>query len=167
MNNLKDILDSYIYPNIDKARIIKNLDPIEKNTHYIITCPNCGKKEAYLSKNSNYIECSPKNNCLFSISLWDYFQKENRFSNEETFEELARLANFTLPLIDSESIQHFEKVKNKEDLLQNVLIFFQKRLWDERGKYGLEYLKKGRKYGEEEIMDMGLGFCPGFNETKE
>ena len=43
---------------------------------------------------------------------------------------------------------------------ESALTFFKSQLWDEGGKETLRYLKQKRRYTEEEIKDMELGFFP-------
>ncbi len=44
MADIKEILDVYIYPNLNKALIISELAPVDKGSYFQCLCPSCGKK---------------------------------------------------------------------------------------------------------------------------
>jgi DNA primase len=50
--------------------------------------------------------------------------------------------------------------------LEEALAFFQSRLFEKPGRYGLEYLTVKRGYTRDEIEGMGLGFFPQRQEVK-
>ena len=58
MRDIKDLLDFEIYPHLDRAEADKDLEPRDKGKYYLLTCPQCGKQEAYLDKTGIYIKCN-------------------------------------------------------------------------------------------------------------
>jgi DNA primase len=160
VKDTEELLDFEIYPNLDRAEAVKDLNPQDKGKYYLLTCPKCGKPETYLYKTGIYIKCSRLNRCGYAQSLWDYIQNTKGLTNQETLGELARLAGYTLPKLEGYSEEKAEKARERANILEVALEYFKAQLWrTERGKEAMNYLK-GRGYLEEEIKDMELGFYP-------
>ena len=70
-----------------KYKILETVDlkPTDKNKYWLVCCPTCGKKEAFLYKNADAIICSRKNKCG-DITPLDDLIKNNDFSTKELFE---------------------------------------------------------------------------------
>ena len=51
----KEILEDKIYPNLDKATALSDLNPQDKGSYYLVTCPECNKREAVVYKNNIFI----------------------------------------------------------------------------------------------------------------
>ena len=96
MSEIKEILYE-IYPKINKAELLSELDPQKSGSYYLLNCPQCNKREAYIYEDKIYISCNRLNSCGYSKSIWDYVQQKNGFSNSETLNELAKLAGVNLP----------------------------------------------------------------------
>jgi DNA primase len=75
-----------------------------------------------------------------TLSLWKYVQGSAR-SNRETLEELARLANYTLPGLSQEDAEKIRERNDRADLLQEAHAFPVSELWSPKGKKVLIYLK--------------------------
>ena len=166
MKDTKELLDFEIYPNLDRAEAVKDLNPQDKGKYYLLTCPKCGKPETYLYKTGIYIKCSRLNKCGYAQSLWDYIQNTKGLTNQETLMELARLAGYTLPELEGYSEEKAQKARERANILEVALEYFKAQLWrTERGKEAIDYLK-GRGYSEEEIKDMELGFYPSQKELE-
>jgi DNA primase len=160
VKDTEELLDFEIYPNLNRAEAVKDLNPQDKGKYYLLTCPKCGKPETYLFKTGIYIKCSRLNKCGYAQSLWDYIQNRKGLTNQETLRELARLAGYTLPEIEGYSEEKAEKARERANILEVALEYFKAQLWrTERGKGAINYLK-GRGYSEEEIKGMELGFYP-------
>jgi len=166
MKDTKELLDFEIYPNLDRAEAVKDLNPQDKGKYYLLTCPKCGKPETYLYKTGIYIKCSRINKCGYARSLWDYIQNTKGLTNQETLRELARLAGYTLPKLDGYSEEKAKKARERANILEVALEYFKAQLWrTDRGKEALDYLKE-RGYAEEEIRGMELGFYPSQKELE-
>jgi DNA primase len=160
VKDTKELLDFEIYPNLDRAETVKDLNPQDKGKYYLLTCPRCGKAETYLYKTGIYIKCNRLNQCGYAQSLWDYIQNRKGLTNRETLRELARLAGYTLPELEGYSEENAEKARERANILEVALEYFKAQLWrTDRGKEALDYLNE-RGYAEEEIKDMELGFYP-------
>jgi len=160
VKDTEELLDFEIYPNLDRAEAVKDLNPQDKGKYYLLTCPKCGKPETYLFKTGIYIKCSRLNKCGYAQSLWDYIQNRKGLTNQETLRELARLAGYTLPEIEGYSEEKAEKARERANILEVALEYFKAQLWRTgRGKEALGYLNE-RGYAGEEIKGMELGFYP-------
>ena len=111
MSDVKDLLDNEIYPRLDRAEALRDLDPQDKGGYFLLTCPNCRKREAFIYKAGEYITCNRRDKCGFSQSLWDYVQGSRGLNNQETLRELARLAGYTLPDLDPEALERLERAR--------------------------------------------------------
>ena len=55
MKDTEELLDFEIYPYLDRAETVKDLNPQDKGKYYLLTCPKFGKPETYLYKTGIYI----------------------------------------------------------------------------------------------------------------
>lgn len=165
MNEVKDLLDYHIYPNLDRAEALADLEPRDKGSYYLLVCPDCGKREAFIYKTGLYIKCNRMDKCAYNISLWDYIQQKHGLTNQETLQELAKLAHYSLPELEGYSHESAEKVRKKANILEATLEFFKAQLWAEGGQETLDYLLQKRGYQREEVKEIELGFNPGEKAT--
>ncbi len=63
-----------------KYGLIDTLDPKDHGAYWELTCPQCGKHEAYLYKNSSAIICNRKNHCGYTESLLDHLVNQEKIS---------------------------------------------------------------------------------------
>jgi DNA primase len=61
--------------------------------------------------------------------------------------------------------QEPQNVRTEE--FERAIVFFKSQLWEEEGKDALTYLKNKRRYTEEEIEAMSLGFFPAKEKAQE
>ena len=47
MKDTKELLDFDIYPSLDKAEAVRDLNPQDRGKYYLLTCLQCGKRETY------------------------------------------------------------------------------------------------------------------------
>jgi len=160
---LEEIYDNAIY-------IVKDLNPIDKGDRYVIDCPECGKREAWIYKQGamGRIFCNRKDKCTLAqsngLSLWDYVQRKEGLDQQETLERLAFYTRVYLPSLSDDQIQAMRENRNKKDLLEESHRYFRESLFTEDGAKTLEYLK-GRGYTEKDIKTMELGHYPGYANT--
>lgn len=161
----REILDD-IYPLIDRAEALEELAPQDRGDNYLLTCPDCHEREAYIYKAGVSIKCNRLNNCGYSKSLWDYLQERGSLSNQDTLKALARLADYTLPEREQspEAQERAERARARANIMEAALDYFRAQLWSEAGRETLAYLR-GRGYSEEDIRGMELGHFPGYQET--
>ena len=94
-----EILNNYIYPNLDIESLLSELNPKNKTTYYSLTCPVCGKKEAYIPKKTilkPYIVCNRANKCAYKSSIWNYLKSSRNLSNKEILNLLAQYSGVDL-----------------------------------------------------------------------
>lgn len=163
MQDLKEVL-SEIYSRIDREKLLLELKPQRKADYYLLECPSCHKKEAFLYDSGVYITCNRINNCSYSKSIWDYIQENQGFSNQETLKYLADLANYQLKNTSYDE-EKYLKSKEKGNLLEKALTFMKKNLWSQRNEV-IEYLES-RGYSQEEIRLMDLGYFPEQKKLQE
>jgi DNA primase catalytic core len=162
MTETRDLLEE-IYRGLDRAEALAELEPRDKGGYYLLTCPSCRKREAYIYKDGTRIICNRRDKCGFSQSLWDYVQGSRRLTNQETLRELAQLAGYSLPELDKEALERIERAREQASVWESSLDYFKAQLKEEKGRAVLDYLK-GRGYLEKEIEAMELGL---FTSTKE
>ncbi|MFQ5631093.1 MAG: toprim domain-containing protein [bacterium] len=80
-----------IYRQLDLAAILHDLQPADKGRYFILACPACGKREAYIYKRGRRIRCNRLNKCGYNANLWSYLQMRYHLSKAETFGKLAEL----------------------------------------------------------------------------
>lgn len=155
MSETQDLLEE-IYQGLDRAGALADLAPQDKGAYYLLTCPACGKREAFVYKDGTRITCNRRENCGLSQSLWDYVQGSRKLSNQETLRELAKLAGYTLPDLGPDDLGRIELNRARANAWELSIDYFRAQLGEEKGRAVREYLK-GRGYSESEIRGMELG----------
>lgn len=162
MTDIKEILYSHIYPNVDINSFLAELKPVDKGAYFLCECPSCGEKQAYIYKGSNVLACNRLNKCGYSISLWDYAQQKNGFTNGETLRALADAAGYALPKTDFDSSKYLI-IKEKAAALETANAIFKDALRSEKGDAVYDYLRD-RGYSDDEISFFEAGFFPSQTE---
>lgn len=147
-----------IYERLDRAEAVRDLSPEDKGQYFLISCPSCNRREAYIYKNRKpYIVCNRKNKCGYNKSLWDYIQEKGNLTGQETLKELARIANYTLPhkALTQEEI---DRQRERENILEEALNLFIAH------KDGAKAYFKGRGWTDEEIEEAEIGFYSSQDE---
>jgi len=134
------------------------LEPIDKDDYFLLTCPACGKKEAFIYKNKEWITCNRKNRCGFTTSIWNlskeilrdkdiisFIAKEMRDPNFKATDLIERSEKAEIP----EGTKFFTEAKEGvvKDRAYNYL--------------------KNRGISEETISNLGYVYEPGsrFHQT--
>ena len=168
MTDIREVLNE-IYPRLNREQLLSELKPERHGSYYLLTCPKCNKKEAYIYDNKIHINCNRQNNCSYSQSLWDYVQERNGLSNQETLIELAKLADVNLPENDlrsgNYSDEKYQESREQANLLEKAFNYMKMLLWEEQGTSVLKYLIE-RGYTQEEIKNMELSFYPPFADLE-
>ena len=63
--------------------IIPELNPVDRKLYYSVTCPSCGKKEAYVYKDKDLIVCNRLNKCGYVKSIFDYLKEDRQLTSKE------------------------------------------------------------------------------------
>ncbi len=149
MSETKDILEA-VYQSLGRAQALAALSPQDKGIYYALTCPACGKREAYIYKaGAPRIRCNRRDKCGLNQSLWDYIQASRGLSNQETLQELARLAGYTLPALDADGLERIERARAQANAWETALGYFRRELEGDAGGPVRGYLK-GRGFSEAE-----------------
>ena len=164
MQDTKEVLEEIFYK-LDRELLLSDLEPQNKGDYYLLNCPKCNTKTAFIYKDGIVIQCNRKNNCAYSVSLWDYIQEKKSLSNKETLVELARFAGYSLPQNQAYSEEKFLKAKEKANILETALTFFIQELWIDKEQKVLNYLKN-RGYTESDIEIMEVGYYPSYQKTR-
>jgi DNA primase len=113
----KEILEQ-IYPKLDIESLLPELSPKDKGGYYHLFCPNCGKKEATISKKGkSFISCYRENRCGYAEPIWNYVLKNQAHGDKKlTLQILAKNAGVELGEVE---ISH-TCIKKTIDLLNEV-----------------------------------------------
>ena len=137
---MRDLLEYEIYPKIDRAEALRDLNPQDKGSNFLLTCPECGKREAFIYKEGKpYIKCNRENNCSYGASLWDYIREKEGLSQGDTLKRLAQLAGIELPRGEF-STKDIEERNKKGNALEKLLEKAQEEL--KNSKEAIAYLKR-------------------------
>lgn len=160
----RELLEYHIYPYLDKENLLAELEPVERGDYYVLRCPECNQKEAYLYRDGLWITCNRLNNCGATTSIWDYLQKTKGLSNRETLELLARYAGVSLPALSLAAEERFREENERATLFEEFHRFCVTKLFSDDGAVSLEYLHQ-RGYSTEDIRTMHLGYYPAIHEV--
>lgn len=118
----KEILEQ-IYPNLDIESLLPELSPKDKGGYYHLFCPQCGKKEATISKKGkSFISCYRENRCGYAEPIWNYILKNRANGDKQvTLKILADNAKFDLDGVSQSPIENkVVSIQNTIKLLQEV-----------------------------------------------
>ena len=162
----REILDTLIYPRLDRAALFAELSPKDRGTYVEVKCPKCGDGAAFIYKTGHVLVCNRRNKCGYKVSIWDYVQEKLHLSGKrDVLVELAKIAGVTLPNADYD-ISAWEAAKRRGSLWDTAADYFRDKLRTPDGADALAYLK-ARHYTDEDLEKMGVGFHPGQAEVKE
>ncbi len=88
MHEVEALLEECIYPHLDRAVALKDLNPVEIESRYLLTCPQCGKKTARIFKTGVILFCQ----CGYFRDIFAYTKERNNLSDLDTIRQLATLA---------------------------------------------------------------------------
>jgi DNA primase catalytic core len=165
MSENKELI-SEIYRKLDRLKLLHDLDPHELDDYYILECPHCEKREAFIYKAGTKIVCNRKNHCGFESSLWDFLQKKYQLTAKETLQKLALAADVVLPTFSHIENERVQRELERFEFLEKAMGYFCSQLWTQEGQEALHYLHS-RGYSDSEIQQMGLGFFPSSRAVKD
>lgn len=161
MLDTQQILET-IYRTLDFHSLFEEHDIEERPEYFLLNCPRCQKREAYISKTKPYyIACNRKNKCQYYSSIWAYVQNSKNLTQQETLFELARLAQYELSNQYSE--QEVHQYQKRTDILEATMHFFQNALETDEAQHVRKYIEK-RGYLQY-YKKMELGYFPGYEKT--
>ena len=135
------------------------LEPEDKQDYFLVNCPACGKKEAFIYKNKEWIICSRRNKCAFTTSIWNL--SKEILQGKEIFSLFAKeYGNSNLKAID-----FVDKSDKVEELPKGLTFFAESKPGMIRNR-AYNYLKN-RGVSKEVINEFGYIYNPGsrFHQT--
>lgn len=164
--NTKSNLTDHLFEKLNIEAELTDLYPRNRQGYLIVDCPECNEKEcAYVYLNSRQITCNRKNKCGKVTTIWDYIKQKNGISdNWQTYKYLAQKIGLNLPENDREFKQKISKEYKSNNILDLALNFYTSQ---EMPKNIKEYLEEQRKYSNEDIQKMEIGYNPGYKKLIE
>ena len=168
------LYDNKILPNLSShiPEIFADCKPIEKGSHYVCTCPECDKAEAYIYKNSDRLECNRKNECGYHINVISYLNGGAYPKGKDYVDIIKRLCEMTgTPFPERkysrEEIQKIEEHEQKQKLLNDFQHIVSKALLDVNyGARAQTYLEN-RGFPKDSLLNFEFGFYPSRRYVKE
>jgi len=144
-----------LYEKLNPVEHLPELEPIKKEFYWLLKCPKCDKKEAFIYfNNRGHISCNRKNECGQVTTVFDYVkQKNGHTSNAETVQFIAEKVGHEL---DGHALHSMEKKESERQKKQRAQNAFVDCLFSKDGAKELEYLAK-RGISQDDAMAMGLG----------
>jgi len=59
------------------------LDPEDKGGYFLSSCPECGRKEAFVYKGGDILICNRRNKCNYKTAIWDLVKEDKGFQDKE------------------------------------------------------------------------------------
>lgn len=164
-SDTQEILDFEIWPKLDKAYVLSDLNPVDNGSYYSVDCPVCGhKKSAYIYKDGVQVCCNRLNHCGAVTTIWDYVKEKDGLSQQATLQKLAEYAGFELPKGSEMTYDRVEKIKRRAQILEVCQSLFRDHL--KQHIEALNYLKTRGIEVEDEIDEAELGAFPPIPELK-
>jgi len=158
--NLNELIKE-IEPGL-KHGLIDTLDPKDYGAYWELTCPQCGKHEAYLYKNSSVIICNRKNHCGHTENILDHLVNQEGLPPIEAIRNILELAG-----VDGTQgiIEELEREHQRKTWVRSLEAFFQDCLFSKENQT-LSYLRD-RGYSDEDIKGMKVGHVPSLTQVEE
>ena len=161
---LVSLYDNEIRPKLSNhiPEIFYSFNPLDKFSHYLCTCPQCGKREAFIYKNSDRLQCNRRNNCGHSVSVLEHLNNGKFPTGKDYVDVIKRLCAMTgTPFPEREyspeAIKKFEEQEQKQKLWSDFQHIILTALQDENLGYNArEYLATRSSPTKPEF-----GFYPG------
>ena len=141
--SLVDIYENEIKPRIDYSKELADLEPVKKGEgRYLLICPSCNKKEAFIYENTGIIECNRKNNCGYKGTFLAYKNHGVYPRGEDYVKAIKELGQTYGIFIEDENREKFvkkeESRKSDQQILSKLWDHFQSLLTNSKGE---DYLK--------------------------
>jgi len=91
--------------------LLPELKPEDKGSYFIMRCPVCGHREAYMyNDNPGHIRCNRQNNCGNTIAVFDYVhQREHHENRWETVVYLHEQAGLKPPILREKHLKRLSR----------------------------------------------------------
>jgi DNA primase catalytic core len=165
--NLVEILEQRIYPALDRGMVFSKLNPSDKGSYYLLDCPRCHKREAFIYKDGFSLSCNRLNHCGHSESIIQFVAQGHVVRGTafvEAVKSLAAMVDVEIPHSEMSATTN-EAIRSEErsqQLLEAVVRFARAELLE---SLGLAYLTT-RGLRQTCIENFEIGFLPVHFETR-
>lgn len=102
---------------LEKAQLLfPELRPEDKGDYFLMYCPECGHKEAFLYKTGSSITCNRRDKCGYRISVFDYLKNNNKLKNSDLISQIT----LKTPYIEEKKIEKQLILPGRVKLLRNA-----------------------------------------------
>jgi hypothetical protein len=91
MHMVEKLLEEWVYPKLDRAEVLKDLNPKDDESRFILTCPKCNMRTARIHKTGVVLYCE----CGYFSDILGYTKERCKLNDYEAVKELAHIANCT------------------------------------------------------------------------
>ena len=147
-------LRSEVYPRLDAAELLTDLNPRRRGNSYTLDCPVCNReRRAFYYPGSSVVCCNSREHCGARCSIWDAVETCAGGTRYEIAQRLCAAAGVSMPGGDTPTVT---PERATMQALQQVL-------GDELAKSepAIQYLKERRGLTDDDISSLGLGYYPG------
>lgn len=156
-------LREHVYPALDAAEagLLEALNPKrgQAGKHYVLTCPNCHKREGFYYIGSRYLMCNRRDECKFKQSVWDYVKNAKNLDDAGTFAELCAAAGVERPAIGNGADAGEAKEESRDRFIWRVAKDVFRELL-RKDPEAMAYLQEERNLTPEQIEECPLGYYP-------
>jgi hypothetical protein len=89
MNRVELLLEEWVYPNLDRGRLLRDLHPRDEDNRYCVTCPQCRRESARMYKSGVILFCE----CGYFRDIMEFMKERYALTDREAFRELAYMAD--------------------------------------------------------------------------
>ncbi|MEM7495131.1 MAG: DnaB-like helicase C-terminal domain-containing protein [Myxococcota bacterium] len=165
-NNLVDFLQDRVYPALDPALVLQDLAPRDKGRYYVVRCPKCDKREAYIYKDGFMLRCNRLNKCGYTTLLIDYLNGGVRARGADFAAAVRKLSNIAgVPLPERyarprhDETDQAARLHGRVHLLEAFVALAGRALHDDDGQSARDYLQR-RGFAPDQWETFEFGLCP-------
>jgi DNA primase len=141
--SIVEIYEKEIKPRIDYLKELSDLEPVKKEGgRYLLICPNCRQKEAFIYGNTGIIECNRKNNCGHKLDFLAYQNNGVYPRGEDYIKAIKNLGKTCGVEVEGEASEkhtkQYQSRKSDQQILLKIWNYFQSLLANSKGA---KYLK--------------------------
>ena len=168
--DLGTFLDVQVSPALDRAEVFQDLEPVDKGAYYLVRCPACDKREAFVYKDGFHLECNRKNQCGHRETMLEHVAGARPRGEEfvAAVRSLANLAGVRFPEREwsPEELQQVEARQRRGDLMEVFLGAVRGALNSDEGRDARSYLMQ-RGFPEDKVGELEFGFYPSVEMVQE
>ncbi|MDQ7821474.1 MAG: hypothetical protein RDV48_01630 [Candidatus Eremiobacteraeota bacterium] len=89
MKFVEEMLQQQIYPTLDRAQALRDLDPVEAENRFLMTCPQCGMRTARIYKTGVILVCE----CGYFRDIFTLVKERHHLDDKKAYEKLSCMIN--------------------------------------------------------------------------